>query len=317
MNCTFTNQSTPSSAHERARRFDQLRLVGGLEVHGKAGPHRLARLGMADQEAAATADRVDGVLLALQVVHDEERREVVLAHRLERLVERERHRPGAGLEDVPAAVGLRRDHEEAAGALERRRLGADVDVRVAELVRRSPELVRRGRGDRARDRDTEASRTAPSSWPCRCRPRSPRARRPARARRTGRATSTPPRPRTTRAGRPRRPPRGGRARPGGPGTRPTSRAARRGTRRRSTARRDARSCRCRPQQARARRSAGATSRAARLRASPAAVTSTRSGRSRSWLSLVASPSRADPCGMVWNRQKTGSPSGLPADGREC
>src|SRR4249919_3375121 len=50
---------------------------------------------------------------------------------------------------------------------------------------------------------------------------------------------------------------------------------------------------------------------------PAAVTSTRSGRSRSWLSLVASPSRADPCGMVWNRLKIGSPSGLPADGRDA
>ena len=186
-----------------------------------------------------------------------------LADRLERLVERERDRARTGLEEVPPAIGVGRQHEEPARALERGRLRADVDVRVAELVRRRAEL---------RQASWSGS-SAGSGRPRRSHSSIVRRLVVAGRDRLGRGhqhghvelvepSATPPPPRTMRAGRPRRRPRAARAQPGARETRPTSRAARRGRRRRSPARRGGRSCRCRPRRARARRSAGATSRAA-------------------------------------------------------
>ena len=61
---------------------------------------------MAEHEAAVAADAVDRVLGPVDELHHEQRREVVGADRLERLVDRQRQRAGAGLEQRVAPVDV-------------------------------------------------------------------------------------------------------------------------------------------------------------------------------------------------------------------
>ncbi len=210
---------------------DELGPVDRLEPHREAGAHRLARLRVAEHEPAVAADAVDRVLGPVDELHDEQRREVLGTDRVERLLDRERQRPGARLEQRPAAVDVRGEDAEAARALGGGRLHADVVRGVAERLGGRPELVRRASrgGSRARRRRRDARPrwlpTCPGSARPRRRPRPAAARRSARGHVPGRA------PRTSSSAARSRRPRGVRDRRAPRRTTGRRRAARRGTRR--------------------------------------------------------------------------------------
>ena len=226
--------------------------------------------------------------------------------------------PGRASRMCQRRFDARREHEEAARALERRRLRADVDVRVAELAaaaarNSSGEVAAIERGIGTPQARAQLHRPG---LVVAGRDRLGRGDEHGHRELVERACDTA-RPRTTTAGRPRRRPPGARARPGGRGTRrdepggTTWKASQRD-------RPPRRALMSVPTTASSRSPFCCSDCMSRPPpGEPAAVTSTRSGRSRSWLSLVASPSRADPCGMDGSVSRPGSPSGLPADGREC
>src|SRR6266542_3565711 len=58
--------------HDRLRGLHQLRIVESLEIHRKAGAHRLPRLRMAEDYATAFRDPVHRPLLAGRDLHDEQ-----------------------------------------------------------------------------------------------------------------------------------------------------------------------------------------------------------------------------------------------------
>ena len=161
----------------------QRRVVERLEVHRQPGAHRLARLRVAEQDAAAGRDAVDRALLAGRELHDQELRVVVGAEHVEEVVEP--HRLGdAGpvRQELLATVGRRGQDPEPARAgredgLQRQLLGPGSRARRRRPRprRRRARAARRGRARRSRP----ASR---SSRPCRSRAGRPPARRRARPR---------------------------------------------------------------------------------------------------------------------------------------
>ena len=106
------------------------------EVHREAGAHRLARLRVAEHDAAPVGDAVDRPLAALGELHHEQLR-LVVAEQLDELLEAQRLRDARAVREqllVPVRAGGQ--DPEAARARREDRLHGDVALRVAELARR-------------------------------------------------------------------------------------------------------------------------------------------------------------------------------------
>ncbi len=170
MNCTLTNQSRSSSPTSRARGLDELGPVDGLEVHGEAGAHapraswrgraRAGRRGRCRRPCAPGRSRAPSRAAAgspsSPIASSASSTDSGSG-------------PGRASSSAPAAVDVRREDAEAARALGRGRLHADVALGVAELRRRRRGTRRALRTRRVARRlaRPRARRQRPSSRTCR------------------------------------------------------------------------------------------------------------------------------------------------------
>ena len=120
-------------AGDPARHAHQAVVLEGLEVHREPCPHRLPRLRVPEQHAAAVGDAVDRSLAALDQLHDEQLVAADFGQELGDLLEPHREAARALVQELVSAIDRGIENAEAAGARARHRLEADRRVRVAQL----------------------------------------------------------------------------------------------------------------------------------------------------------------------------------------
>ena len=148
MNCTLTSQSSPSSGTSRSGGVDELRAVARLEPHREPGPHRFARLHVAEHQLGrrGRCRRPCAPAPSTSSITSSGGKSSV-ADRLERLVDRQRQRTRARLEQRAAAVDGGREDAEAARALGGRAASCRRRRRGSRATRR-PRGTPRASGDR-------------------------------------------------------------------------------------------------------------------------------------------------------------------------
>ena len=171
------NHSIASSSTIAVGDLHQRRVVERDEVHREPGAHRLARLRVAEDDAAAVRDPVDRALAAGGELHHEQVGAALVREQLDGLLEPHRHRAGPLVEELVRAVDGRVEDAEAARAGGEDRLEADGPVGVAELARGRLDLARRRSRGGSRAPGRRGGAAARSSRPCRSSGGSSRGRR--------------------------------------------------------------------------------------------------------------------------------------------